>query len=93
MPRATPRGESIPSFWKSTEEVVDLVEWLLEPRGQRAVGVVYHPEYEWYGNYVPTVLPRRYDAMVHVDESRALVPLRVPVREKVEAPETFPTRV
>ena len=28
---------------------------LLQPRGHRAIGVVYHPEYE-YGNYVPTVL-------------------------------------
>lgn len=65
----------------------------LEWRGQRAVGVVYHPEYEWHGNYVPTMLQRRYDALMVVDESHALVPLRVPVREKEEAPETFPTGV
>lgn len=37
-------------------------------RGHRAIDVVYHPEYEWYGNYVPTVLPRRYDALLFVDE-------------------------
>ena len=30
-------------------------------RGHRAIGVVYHPDYERFGNYVPTVLPRRYD--------------------------------
>src|SRR5262245_56396389 len=45
------------------------------PRGHRAIGVVYHPEYERYGNYVPTVLPRRYDAFVYLDETRALHPL------------------
>jgi erythromycin esterase-like protein len=33
-------------------------DWLA-PRGHRAIGVVYHPEYERHGNYVPTVLPRR----------------------------------
>ncbi|MEO5731229.1 MAG: erythromycin esterase family protein, partial [Byssovorax sp.] len=65
----------------------------LEWRGQRAVGVVYHPEYDWYGNYVPTVLPRRYDAMIYVDESHALAPLRMEVVEREEAPETFPTGV
>ena len=28
-----------------------------ETRGQRAIGVVYHPEYEHLGNYVPTGPP------------------------------------
>jgi erythromycin esterase-like protein len=48
---------------------------LLAPRGQRAIGVVYRPEREGDGNYVPTVLTRRYDALVHVDETDALSPL------------------
>src|SRR5262249_38179937 len=39
-------------------------EGFLEERGHRAIGVVYHPEYEQYGNYVPTVLPLRYDAFL-----------------------------
>jgi hypothetical protein len=34
----------------------------LEMRGHRAIGVVYRPDYESYGNYVPAVLPRRCDA-------------------------------
>jgi erythromycin esterase len=46
-------------------------------RGQRAIGVVYHPQYE-YGNYVPTILQKRYDAYVHVDETHALNPLHLP---------------
>jgi erythromycin esterase-like protein len=58
-------------------------------RGHRAIGVVYHPEYERYGNYVPTVLPRRYDAFCYLDETRALHPLHLqPAPEKV--PETYP---
>jgi erythromycin esterase-like protein len=58
-------------------------------RGHRAIGVVYHPEYEQFGNYVPTVLPRRYDAFCYLDETRALRPLHThPAMEKI--PETFP---
>ncbi|MGH9966081.1 MAG: erythromycin esterase family protein [Nitrososphaeraceae archaeon] len=37
-------------------------------RGQRAIGVVYNPEHERYGNYVPTVLTDRYDAFVYLDK-------------------------
>jgi erythromycin esterase-like protein len=67
-------------------------EWL-QPWGHRAIGVVYHPETEHYGNYVPTVLPRRYDAFVYLDETQALHPLHVPAREEGEVPETFPSGV
>ena len=47
----------------------------LQERGHRAIGVVYHPENERFGNYVPTVLPRRYDAFCYIDETHALHPL------------------
>ncbi|TVY10251.1 erythromycin esterase family protein [Paenibacillus cremeus] len=42
--------------------------------GHRAIGVVYHPRRE-RGNYVPTVLPQRYDAFVHMDATTAVKPL------------------
>ena len=64
---------------------------LLEPRAHRAVGVVYDPAYERYGNYVPTVLPRRYDAFLYLDETRALHPLRMRTRQDGELPETSPS--
>jgi erythromycin esterase-like protein len=63
---------------------------LQEERGHRAIGVVYRPEYEQYGNYVPTMLARRYDALLYVDQSHALQPLRVPASFEHEVPETFP---
>ncbi len=63
----------------------------LEPRGHRAIGVVYDPAHERYGNYVPTVLPRRYDAFVYLDETRALRPLYATPREDAEPPETLPS--
>lgn len=64
---------------------------LLEPRGHRAIGVVYRPAYEHLGNYVPTVMPLRYDAMLFVEETRAVTPLHVAERADGDAPETFPT--
>ncbi|QHS17854.1 erythromycin esterase family protein [Halopenitus persicus] len=58
-------------------------------RGHRAIGVVYHPQHE-SGNYVPTVLPDRYDAVVHIDETTALHPVELhPERERV--PELYPS--
>jgi erythromycin esterase len=69
----------------------DGLDELLEPRGHRAIGVVYDPAYERYGNYVPTVLPRRYDAFIYFDETRALRPLHVQPSDDGELPETFPS--
>ena len=64
-----------------------------ERRGHRAIGVVYRPELEQYGNYVPTVLPRRYDAMLYIDETTAVNSLAVRVDPPREPPETFPEGV
>jgi erythromycin esterase-like protein len=60
-------------------------------RGHRAIGVVYQPAHEMHGNYVPTVLPDRYDVLLHIDESSALDPLHYPASDDAEPPETFPT--
>jgi len=57
----------------------------------RAIGVVYDPYAERLGNYVRTIVPRRYDAFVFIDESRAVDPLHMPVVVDGEAPETYPT--
>jgi erythromycin esterase-like protein len=62
-------------------------------RDQRAIGVVYHPEYEHLGNYVPTVLPRRYDAFVFIDESEAVHPLFIGPRREHHVADTYPSGV
>lgn len=54
----------------------------------RAVGVVYHPEYE-HRNYVPSVMPLRYDAFIYLDETKALHPLHV-TEDAHQIPETYP---
>jgi erythromycin esterase-like protein len=66
---------------------------LLPRRGHRAIGVVYHPEYEHLGNYVPTVLSQRYDAFLYLDETHALRPLPIIPRTEQEVPETYPSGV
>lgn len=47
---------------------------LMQMRGHRAIGVVFNPLFE-SRNYVPTILPERYDAFVFFRETKALTPL------------------
>ena len=60
-----------------------------EPIGHRAIGVVYHPNFERIGNYVPSVMPERYDAFIHIDTSEAIHAMDVFV-DKSQLPETYP---
>lgn len=57
--------------------------------GHRAIGVVYNPEYEQYGNYVPTLLPLRYDAFIYLDHTHGLHPLHIQP-DGHQIPETYP---
>ncbi len=57
--------------------------------GHRAIGVVYHPQYEKYGNYVPSILPLRYDAFIYLDQTKALHPLHIKP-DGHQIPETYP---
>jgi erythromycin esterase-like protein len=66
-------------YWK--ERLDDFI-------GHRAIGVVYHPEDE-RGNYVPTLLPFRYDALIHIDKTQALHPLHLEP-DGSQLPETYP---
>ncbi len=43
----------------------------------RAIGVVYRPERERWGNYVPTVLAERYDAFLYLEDTTPLRPLHL----------------
>lgn len=55
----------------------------------RAIGVVYDPEMEHYGNYVPSFMSQRYDALMYFNQTRAVHPLKLHAdRDKLE--ETYP---
>ncbi len=55
--------------------------------GHRAIGVVYAPHNE-RGNYVPSVIPERYDAFLYFERTTALQPLYTDARN--EPPDTYP---
>lgn len=55
----------------------------------RAVGVVYNPKVEQHGNYVPTVIPERYDHFLFFNETKALHQIDISV-ELAKTPETYP---
>jgi protein-L-isoaspartate(D-aspartate) O-methyltransferase len=45
---------------------------LLEPRLERAIGVVYRPETERQSHYLRATLPRQFDEFVWFDETTAV---------------------
>ena len=67
------------------------VPGLDEPIGHRAIGVVYDPDHERWGNYVPSIMNGRYDAFIYIEETHALDPLHMPVRIDGLVPETYPS--
>jgi erythromycin esterase len=66
-------GENALVIYKDDPEVQ---EYFDEPMGHRAIGVVYNPERE-RGNYVPSRMSQRYDALLYLEETKALHPLKI----------------
>ena len=64
--------------------------WLTATRGHRAIGVVYDPQRDRYGNWVPTVMGGRYDALCSFDDTTALHPLHPEVAQPGAEQETSP---
>jgi erythromycin esterase-like protein len=65
---------------------------LQEPRLERAIGVIYLPRSERASHYFHAQLPHQFDAILHLDETRAVEPLERTVEwEAGEVPETYPS--
>lgn len=62
---------------------------LLEPRLERFIGVVYHPESERLSHYALASLPQQFDAYVWFNKTTAVTPLG-PEHGRPGAPETYP---
>jgi erythromycin esterase-like protein len=60
-----------------------------KPHPHRAIGVVYDPELERRGNYVPSIIPERYDAFLQFEHTRPLHPMHMPGASD-KTPETYP---
>ena len=54
----------------------DLVLSMAEPRLERAIGVVYLPQTERESHYFEARMSKQFDAVIHIDASNALQPLR-----------------
>ena len=65
---------------------------LSEPLLERAIGVIYRPETERQSHYFYARVSQQFDALIHIDETRAVEPLeRTTEWEAGEVPETFPS--
>jgi erythromycin esterase-like protein len=63
-------------------------------RLERAIGVIYRPETERLSHYFHARLTEQFDAIIHINETRAVEPLeRTSVWEAGELPETYPSGV
>jgi protein-L-isoaspartate(D-aspartate) O-methyltransferase len=61
---------------------------LMQPKLERAIGVIYRPETELQSHYFEAVLPRQFDEYVWFDETCAVTPLRS--EELQGLPDTYP---
>jgi erythromycin esterase-like protein len=66
-------------------------ETLTPPRLERAIGVIYRPDTERLSHYFRVSLPDQFDAVIHIDQTRALEPLEPWAVEEADLPETYPT--
>jgi erythromycin esterase-like protein len=82
----------MPGFLLRMRDLGEMAGALREPRLQRAIGVIYRPETERQSHYFHVQVTGQFDAMIHIDETRALEPLERTVEwERGELPETFPS--
>jgi len=80
-------------FWLPTDSPAARAV-LLEPKLERAIGVIYRPETERLSHYFHARLADQYDAVIHLDHTRALEPLERNARwDRGEPPETFPSGI
>ena len=69
-----------------------IADALRTPRLERAIGVIYRPESERQSHYFHACLADQFDAVIHLDETRALEPLEMSALWTTgEPPETYPT--
>jgi erythromycin esterase-like protein len=87
-------GAGGPRFLLTIRDGGDAAGGLRAPRLERAIGVIYRPQTERRSHYFSARLTDQFDAVIHIDRTRAVEPLDpgdtwVPD----EVPETFPTGV
>jgi erythromycin esterase-like protein len=82
---------SLPRFLLPLRSVGEALGELREPLLERAIGVVYRPRTERHSHYFEARVAAQFDAVVHVDRTRAVEPLDRWQMWTAEAPETYPS--
>jgi erythromycin esterase-like protein len=96
---------AIPGSWEALFHDVEYADFLLPLRVQaptsealnqirleRAIGVIYRPDTERVSHYFEAFLPQQFDAVIHLDETRAVEPLDHNVGwDPGEPPDTYPS--
>ena len=81
----------IPEFWIDLGGEGPGVGELGRERLQRAIGVVYRPETERQSHYFKARLANEFDAVIHIDRTRPVLPLEgIAGWDHGEAPEAYP---
>jgi len=71
-----------------------LAQALRRPRLERAIGVIYRPDTERQSHYFHAQLPAQFDALIHLDTTRAVEPLeRNAEWHGDELAETYPSGI
>jgi erythromycin esterase-like protein len=85
----------VPHFWIDLRNMNGAgADVLRQPRLERAIGVIYRPETERWSHYFEARIDRQFDAVIHIDETRALASLeRTEHSGPDELPETFPSGI
>ncbi|CAA9587481.1 Protein-L-isoaspartate O-methyltransferase [uncultured Synechococcales cyanobacterium] len=82
----------LPRFLLNLRASNQAIVELRQNRLERAIGVIYRPDTERYSHYSYACLPDQFDAIIHIDDTRAVEPLDgAPHQGTGEAPETFPS--
>jgi erythromycin esterase-like protein len=80
-----------PRFFLPLPAGSEVHELLSHRQLERAIGVIYRPQTERQSHYFHARLASQFDAIIHLDETRALQPLeRIQPPPEGEPPETFP---
>jgi erythromycin esterase-like protein len=81
-------------FMISSGHAPQAVQTLRSARAERAIGVIYSPDTERQSHYFRARIADQFDAVIHIDETRAVEPLeRTAGWERGEVPETYPFTV
>ncbi|MDD5201403.1 MAG: erythromycin esterase family protein, partial [Terrimicrobiaceae bacterium] len=83
-----------PRFWLDFKKHPKVAEKLRTGALERAIGVIYLPHSERVSHYFTARLPEQFDAVVHIDHTRAVEPLERSAEWEIGEPEeTFPTGI